>query len=338
MPGPHRPGRCRPVQAGGADRVVKTAAWDARASHLHGAGAHGGGVRPAQLTPRLGAPRALGVPVHRAPRAVPWRSPVSGVALVRRLPEPQTCDRSREAARFGGSDLSRAHHAAYVGPVTTRATSEMTYRQLGDSGLTVSTVGLGCNNFGRRLDQEGTTAVVNAAIDAGVTLFDTADIYGLGASEELLGAALGRQREHVVVATKFGMDMQGANGPDWGVRGSRRYIRTRRRGEPAPARHRLDRPLPAAPPRPAHADRRDARGARRARARGQGALHRQQQPHRLAGRRRRLDGAERRHRALRLGAERVLAPRARRRGGARAGLRARRGRACCRSSRSRRVC
>ena len=102
----------------------------------------------------------------------------------------------------------------------------MTYRQLGDSGLTVSTVGLGCNNFGRRLDQEGTTAVVNAAIDAGVTLFDTADIYGLGASEELLGAALGKQREHVVVATKFGMDMQGANGPDWGVRGSRRYVRT----------------------------------------------------------------------------------------------------------------
>ena len=102
----------------------------------------------------------------------------------------------------------------------------MTYRQLGDSGLTVSTVGLGCNNFGRRLDQEGTTAVVSAAIDAGVTLFDTADIYGLGASEELLGAALGKQRENVVVATKFGMDMQGANGPDWGVRGSRRYIRT----------------------------------------------------------------------------------------------------------------
>src|SRR4051794_19077044 len=101
----------------------------------------------------------------------------------------------------------------------------MTYRQLGDSGLTVSTVGLGCNNFGRRLDQEGTTAVVRAAIDAGVTLFDTADIYGLGASEELLGLALGSDRENVVVATKFGMDMQGANGPDWGVRGSRRYVR-----------------------------------------------------------------------------------------------------------------
>ena len=101
----------------------------------------------------------------------------------------------------------------------------MTYRQLGDSGLTVSTVGLGCNNFGRRLDADATATVVGAALDAGITLFDTADIYGVGASEELLGRALGRERENVVVATKFGMDMQGANGPDWGARGSRRYIR-----------------------------------------------------------------------------------------------------------------
>ena len=101
----------------------------------------------------------------------------------------------------------------------------MTYRQLGNSGLTVSTVGLGCNNFGRRLDADATATVVGAALDAGITLFDTADIYGVGASEELLGRALGRERENVVVATKFGMDMQGANGPDWGARGSRRYIR-----------------------------------------------------------------------------------------------------------------
>ncbi|GAB3877909.1 aldo/keto reductase [Terrabacter terrigena] len=104
-------------------------------------------------------------------------------------------------------------------------TPDMTYRQLGDSGLTVSTVGIGCNNFGRRVDQDGTNAVVRQAIESGVTLFDTADIYGLGASEEMLGLALGSERENVVVATKFGMDMQGSNGPDWGVRGSRRYIR-----------------------------------------------------------------------------------------------------------------
>ncbi|NUO92843.1 MAG: aldo/keto reductase [Dermatophilaceae bacterium] len=101
----------------------------------------------------------------------------------------------------------------------------MTYRQLGDSGLTVSAVGIGCNNFGRRVDQDGTNAVVRQAIDSGITLFDTADIYGQGASEEMLGLALGSERENVVVATKFGMDMQGSNGPDWGVRGSRRYVR-----------------------------------------------------------------------------------------------------------------
>jgi aryl-alcohol dehydrogenase-like predicted oxidoreductase len=67
---------------------------------------------------------------------------------------------------------------------------------------------------------------VDAAIDAGITLFDTADVYGnRGGSETLLGQALEGRRDEVVVATKFGMDMGGANGPDWGVRGSRRYIR-----------------------------------------------------------------------------------------------------------------
>jgi aryl-alcohol dehydrogenase-like predicted oxidoreductase len=101
----------------------------------------------------------------------------------------------------------------------------MTYRPLGDSGLIVSAVGLGCNAFGYRIDAETTVAVVGAALEHGVTLFDTADIYALGQSEELLGAALGGRRDEVIVATKFGMDMRGANGPDWGARGSRRYIR-----------------------------------------------------------------------------------------------------------------
>lgn len=105
--------------------------------------------------------------------------------------------------------------------------TESSHRQLGDSGLTVSVVGLGCNAFGSRIDADQTTAVVRAALDAGVTLFDTADIYGgvPGESETLLGQALGNHRADVVVATKFGMDTRGANGPDWGVRGSRRYIR-----------------------------------------------------------------------------------------------------------------
>ncbi len=104
--------------------------------------------------------------------------------------------------------------------------SEMNYRRLGTSGLVVSVVGIGCNNFGRKLDLEGTREVVDAALDAGVTLFDTADIYGTphGTSEEFLGAALKGRRDDVIVATKFGMNMEGLNGKDFGARGSRRYI------------------------------------------------------------------------------------------------------------------
>lgn len=112
-------------------------------------------------------------------------------------------------------------------PPANPALAAPTYRQLGDSGLTVSAVGLGCNNFGGRIDADATQAVVAACLDAGVTLFDTADVYGgtPGRSEELLGRALGPRRDDVVVATKFGADVHGANGPDWGVRGSRRYVR-----------------------------------------------------------------------------------------------------------------
>ena len=101
----------------------------------------------------------------------------------------------------------------------------MRYRALGSSGLTVSVVGLGCNAFGSRIDEHQTRDVVDAAIDHGITLFDTADTYGLGASEELLGRALGSRRDDVVVATKFGMDMEGRNGPGWEARSSRRYVR-----------------------------------------------------------------------------------------------------------------
>jgi aryl-alcohol dehydrogenase-like predicted oxidoreductase len=96
------------------------------------------------------------------------------------------------------------------------------YRNLGKSGLKVSTVGLGCNNFGMRIDAEAARAVVSRALDEGITLFDTADIYGgRGASEEALGKALGDQRRNVIVATKFGMPF--GKGPY--LRGaSRRYI------------------------------------------------------------------------------------------------------------------
>jgi aryl-alcohol dehydrogenase-like predicted oxidoreductase len=101
------------------------------------------------------------------------------------------------------------------------------YRPLGRSGLIVSVVGLGCNNVGRGLDVAGTRKVVDAALDAGITLLDVADTYGgrRGESEEILGEVLGGRRDDVVLATKFGMDMRGANGPDWGARGSRRYVR-----------------------------------------------------------------------------------------------------------------
>jgi aryl-alcohol dehydrogenase-like predicted oxidoreductase len=104
------------------------------------------------------------------------------------------------------------------------------YRRLGKSGLTVSVVGLGCNNLGRANtvteSQEGTDAVVHAALDAGVTLFDVADSYGRepGLSETMLGKALGSRRAEAVVATKFGLDMRGTNGKDYGARGSRSYI------------------------------------------------------------------------------------------------------------------
>ena len=98
----------------------------------------------------------------------------------------------------------------------------MRTRRLGKEGPDVSVVGLGCNNFGGRVDLEGTRAVVDAALDAGVTLFDTADIYGnQGGSESFLGEALEGRRDRVLLATKFGGDM----GDGTKARGSREYIR-----------------------------------------------------------------------------------------------------------------
>jgi aryl-alcohol dehydrogenase-like predicted oxidoreductase len=95
----------------------------------------------------------------------------------------------------------------------------MQTRTLG--GLEVTEVGLGCNNFGGRLDEAGTRAVVDAAIEAGVTFFDTADIYGnQGGSETLLGTVLGGRRDIVVLATKFGKPM----GDGAERRGARHYV------------------------------------------------------------------------------------------------------------------
>jgi aryl-alcohol dehydrogenase-like predicted oxidoreductase len=97
-------------------------------------------------------------------------------------------------------------------------------RNLGRSGLRVSAIGLGCNNFGGRIDLEATRAVIHAALDLGITLFDTADTYGgAGAAETLMGQVLGENRKRIVLASKFGMDMD-----DSGERqgGSRRWIMT----------------------------------------------------------------------------------------------------------------
>ncbi|HEY2706057.1 MAG TPA: aldo/keto reductase [Candidatus Dormibacteraeota bacterium] len=102
----------------------------------------------------------------------------------------------------------------------------MTPRRLGTSGLAVSVVGLGTNNFGMKLDLEQSRAVVHAALDHGINLFDTSDSYG--DSEQRLGEILQGSRDDVLIATKFGSDVRRLgqdNGMDWGARGSRRYIR-----------------------------------------------------------------------------------------------------------------
>ena len=98
----------------------------------------------------------------------------------------------------------------------------MRTRRLGTDGPEVTVVGLGCNNFGGRVDLEGTRVVVDASLDAGINVFDTADIYGNGGgSEELLGRVLEGRRDRVLLATKFGGDM----GDGTTARGSRTYVR-----------------------------------------------------------------------------------------------------------------
>jgi aryl-alcohol dehydrogenase-like predicted oxidoreductase len=105
--------------------------------------------------------------------------------------------------------------------------SAMSHRRLGSSGLVVSVAGVGCNTFGRDIDESAARAVVDSALEVGINFFDTSDTYG-GPSHELserfLGAALKGRRDDVVVATKFGKPMSGINGPDLGARGARRYV------------------------------------------------------------------------------------------------------------------
>jgi aryl-alcohol dehydrogenase-like predicted oxidoreductase len=103
----------------------------------------------------------------------------------------------------------------------------MHYRPLGNSGLLVSSVGLGCNNFGGRIDLEASRAVVQRSLDEGITFFDTAEMYGgAGRSEEFLGRLLEGHRDEVVLATKFGhADVDMGYGPAAGAKGGRAYVR-----------------------------------------------------------------------------------------------------------------
>jgi aryl-alcohol dehydrogenase-like predicted oxidoreductase len=108
--------------------------------------------------------------------------------------------------------------------VSAMSSAMLPTRRLGSLKITV--VGLGCNNFGGRIDAEATAAVVDAALEAGINFYDTADIYGGGGqSERLLGEALRERREDVVLATKFGMSMAATPGYPELPRGSRSYIR-----------------------------------------------------------------------------------------------------------------
>ena len=99
----------------------------------------------------------------------------------------------------------------------------MRVRMVGTAGPAVSVVGLGCNTFGRMLDERGARAVVDAALDAGITLFDTAESYGDGRSEEFLGRALAGRRDRAVIATKFGWPGARDGEP---APGSREYLRS----------------------------------------------------------------------------------------------------------------
>jgi aryl-alcohol dehydrogenase-like predicted oxidoreductase len=102
----------------------------------------------------------------------------------------------------------------------------MRYRTIGDTDLVVSVLGLGGNNFGGRSGADQTREVVDAALECGITLFDTADNYGGGGgSETLLGEMLPARRDQVVIATKFGADMRAVYGDDCGSIGSGRYVR-----------------------------------------------------------------------------------------------------------------
>ena len=162
----------------------------------------------------------------------------------------------------------------------------MKYRNLGKSGLEVSEVGLGCNNFGRRWDYERAKTIIGGALDNGINFLDTADVYSDGESESIIGRALHGIRDQVVIGTKFA----GAMGDGAQLQRRIAEVPDRRVGcQPAKTTDRLRRPLPDARSGPVDADTRDPARPRRHGDRRQGALHRLLQLSWLGDRRRRVD-------------------------------------------------
>ena len=163
-----------------------------------------GGVVCAAATPRLSA-------------AAP--APIASAFMVTFL----ICcrpERRRDRARVYPGRVGRARLRPPTAHPLTESTMEI--RNLGSSGLRVSAIGLGCNNFGARIDKAATAAVLDAAFEHGITLFDTADVYGeRGGSETVMGELLGDRRKQIVLATKFGMPMDDSGAMQGG---SRRYI------------------------------------------------------------------------------------------------------------------
>src|SRR5205085_10608407 len=164
------------------------------------------------LRPALRRPRRLGRLRRRRPHA----------CRARRAARAVRGGAARRGRRRG--QHRRRHPQALASlPRRRQETVGMRERRLGSSGLVVSVVGLGCNNFGWRLDAEQTRRVVDAAIDVGVTLFDTAESYGGGESELFLGRSLAGRRDEVVIATKFG-GQRGTNPPGGSAENVRRAI------------------------------------------------------------------------------------------------------------------
>ena len=221
------------------------------------------------------------------------------------------CTMRLRVKRCAGRSLQQLGMHATIAASRHIQDRSMQIRNLGGSGLRVSAVGLGCNNFGQRTDLETSRKVIHKAIDLGVTLFDTADIYaGMGGSETVLGTVLGDRRKDIVLATKFSKPMAN-DGTRQGA--SRRYIMSAVEASLKRLKTDYIDLLPAARLRSADPHRGNLARARRSRSSGQGPLYRQFEFSGLAGRGSRIRGARDERQPLRLLPGRVQPARARHR-------------------------